>query len=61
MKESDTMVGASLIKQAAKLLEAVPDSGNPVIEVCFDAEQEVIEVWNMLADKEVLLGTVAYD
>jgi hypothetical protein len=31
------------------------------MEVVFDADKEVIEVWDNLADREILLGTAAYD
>lgn len=54
-------VGADLIKQAAKLLEATPESPSAIVEVCFDADKEVIEVWDMQADEEQLLGMAVYD
>lgn len=54
-------VGADLITQAAKLLEAIPRSSMGIIEVCFDADKEVIEVWDMQADEEQLLGMAVYD
>ena len=50
-----------LIRQAAKLLDAVPDSHNHVIEVHFNDTEKQIEVWNMLADKEHCVATVQGD
>lgn len=61
MKESNVTVGANLIKQAAKLLEATPNDPSSIVEVCFNADNEIIEVWGMVADSEKLLGMANYD
>lgn len=55
------MIPGYLIKQAVRLLDAVPDSEDPVVEVNFDDCNETIEVWYMLADNEYKLATVKYD
>lgn len=59
--QDKVMVGADLIRQAARLLAAVREDKAAIIEVAFDADREVIEVWDMVADQEVLLGSVTYD
>jgi len=50
-----------LIRQAAKLLDAVPDSHNHIIEVHFNEADERVEVWNMLADEEHIVASVQGD
>lgn len=54
-------VPARLVKQAAKLLDAVPYNDNPTIEVLFVNSINTIEVWSMLADKEHKIAHVVYD
>ena len=54
-------VGADLVRQAAKLLNACREPRDAVMEVVFDADKEEIQVWDNLADREILLGTAAYD
>lgn len=53
-------VQGDLIRQAAKLLEGISEPNNSVIEVRFNHEDEIIEVWNMLADNEHMIGYVEY-
>ena len=56
------MIPAHLVRQAVKLLDAVPGSiNNPVYEVNFRDSYKVIEVWNMLADEENIAATATYD
>lgn len=55
------MYKTEIIRQTAKLLDAVNEDGNPVIETYFNDKKKRVEVWNMLTDQEKMIASVEYD
>jgi len=54
-------IPAHLVRQANRLLDAIPDRTNPLLEIAFDKAAKKIVVWNMLADHERVVGAVRFE
>ena len=55
-----TTLRPALIRQAAKLLDAIPNSNDIFLEVTFKDASKVIEIYGMPDDKEKVIAHVDY-
>ena len=55
-----TTIRPALIRQAAKLLDAIPDSNDPFLEVTFNDAGRMIEIYSMPDGEERVIAHVDY-